>query len=62
MSRPFGPPDGLIAEIACPASLLTEAEPTGLQAVQISGIGGRPNRPPPTAPDMRVRIRRFGQV
>ena len=26
------------------------------------GIGGRDDRPPPTPPDMRVRIRRFGQV
>ena len=26
------------------------------------GIGGRNNRPPPTPPDMRVRIRRFSQV
>ncbi len=24
------------------------------------GIGGRDDRPPPTPPDMRVRIRRFG--
>jgi len=26
----------------------------------VIGIGGRPSRPPPTPPDMRVRIRRFG--